>query len=524
LIAATVAAIAWRRRAAPGAASLALLMLGAAVWAAGEAVRWGTTTLPGQVGALRFVYVGAALVPTTYLTFVLQVTHRGSWLTRRTLALLAVVPVLEVALMWTDEWHHLFHASLSLVDQDGLLVLYWERGAAYWLTAILYPYALIAVGTLLLLAAFFGARGPYRIQLGLSLLAALVPFAGSAVTQSGFSPFQHLDLAPFAFSLAGLIMAFALFRHRLLDLLPVARGVLIESMSDGVLVLDTQGRIVDINPAAQRLIGPNADAPLGRDAAQVLAAWPDLVARYRDVQRTRAEIEVDPAGLQFLDLQITPLHDHAGRLTGRLIVFRDITEYKRARAELLVANALLTVRLKQIEDLQAQLREQAIRDPLTRLFNRRYLEETLPREFSRASREGYPIGVAMIDIDHFKRLNDTHGHDAGDRVLQALAALLQAQTRAGDIVCRHGGEEFLLVLPGMSAAQTQERAETWRRDFEAGSVEHGPLVLRTTLSIGVAAFPAHAAAFDDVVRAADQALYQAKAGGRNRVQVWADAG
>jgi diguanylate cyclase (GGDEF)-like protein/PAS domain S-box-containing protein len=522
LVAGVVAAVAWRRRSASGATSLTILMIGASLWAAGEAARWGMTTLAGQVAALRVVYIGAAIVPTAYFTFVLQATHREHWLTRRTLGLLVIVPLFELVMMWTDEWHHLFHTSLNLVQQDELWVLTWERGPVYWLTVIVYAYSLIGVSTLLLIAAFAGAHGPYRVQLGLILLAAVAPFIGSALTQSGVSPFRYLDLAPFAFTLAGLIVAFALFRYRLLDLVPVARDVLIESMSDGVLVLDTQGRIVDINPAAQRMIGPAATHPIGQPADTVLAAWPALVARYREVLQTRAEVEVDPDGLRFMDLQITPLRDRAGRLTGRLIVFRDITDYKRARAELLVANALMTVRLKQIQELQAQLREQAIRDPLTGLFNRRYLEETLQREFSRASREGYPIGVAMIDIDYFKQLNDANGHEAGDRVLQALAALLQAHTRAGDIVCRYGGEEFLLVLPGADPQQVQDRAEAWRHSFEATTIQLGEGLLRSTLSIGVATFPLNGETFDDVVRAADQALYRAKGDGRNCVRTRAD--
>ncbi len=512
-----VAGLAWQRRAAPGAAALAVLMLGAGVWAAGEAARWGLTSLAAQVAALRVVYLGAALVPTMYFVFVLQVTDRPAWLTPMVRAFLAGMVVLELGLLWTDDWHHWFHASLALQQQDGLLTLQWTRGPAYWLTVIVYPYSLIAIGTLMLVIAALAARGPYRVQLGLILLAALVPFAGSAITQAGIGPFRSLDLAPFAFALAGAIMAYAVFRHRFLDLVPVARGVLIESMPDGVLVLDAQGRVLDINPAAQRLIGPSAAAPIGQTLEQVLAPWPDLLARWAHITEARAEIKVGPDGADVLDLHITPLRDRAGRHTGRLIVFRDITAAKRAQAELQAANTLLTERLRQIEALQNQLREQALRDPLTGLFNRRYLEETLPHEFSRAARAGYPIGVVIIDIDHFKRLNDTHGHAAGDSGLQALAELLRDHTRAGDIVCRYGGEEFLLILPGLGVNQALERAEAWRAAFAASTWTFGADSLCATLSAGVAAFPAAGADFPAVIHAADEALYEAKAAGRNRV-------
>jgi diguanylate cyclase (GGDEF)-like protein len=166
------------------------------------------------------------------------------------------------------------------------------------------------------------------------------------------------------------------------------------------------------------------------------------------------------------------------------------------------------------------LKQQAIRDGLTGLHNRRYLDETLPRELQRAERQKQPVGIIMLDIDHFKRFNDTYGHDAGDTLLRAVGAVLQEHTRGDDIVCRYGGEEFMLVLPGASLAATQQRAEELRTEVQALMVEHGGQALaQVTVSLGVAGFPAHGTTADSLIRAADQALYQAKRGGRNRVEV-----
>jgi diguanylate cyclase (GGDEF)-like protein len=198
---------------------------------------------------------------------------------------------------------------------------------------------------------------------------------------------------------------------------------------------------------------------------------------------------------------------------------RELSERKRAEEGLREANRRLQGQLAEIEELQERLREQAIRDPLTGLFNRRYLTETLERELARVSREGLPLSIVMIDVDHFKALNDAHGHRAGDLVLLALGNLLSAQTRHGDIACRYGGEEFVVVLPGAPVEKARSRAEVWRAAFQDLRVAHEKTELRATLSLGLAAFPLYGTTGDDLLRLADKALYAAKRHGRNRLVV-----
>lgn len=193
----------------------------------------------------------------------------------------------------------------------------------------------------------------------------------------------------------------------------------------------------------------------------------------------------------------------------------EIEERLQAEERLHSVNQSLRDRLEEIQVLQAKLREQAIRDPLTNLFNRRYLEETLERELSRVRRNGEPLSVMMMDIDYFKRLNDSFGHKAGDLVLVGLGELLRVKTRQADIACRYGGEEFVVVMPTASLEVAVSRAEQVRESFAALEVAYGGNVLHATLSIGIAAFPIHGAISGDLFLAADQALYAAKAGGRN---------
>jgi len=184
-----------------------------------------------------------------------------------------------------------------------------------------------------------------------------------------------------------------------------------------------------------------------------------------------------------------------------------------------IALALANLRLHET------LKSQSIRDPLTGLFNRRYMEESLEREMRRAVRSGHPVGIIMLDIDHFKRFNDTHGHEAGDVLLRAVGGILQRSVRAEDIACRYGGEEFTLILPEASLDDAANRADYVRESIRALSVQHHLQPLGgVTVSAGVAIFPDHGPNGDAVLRAADSALYYAKSRGRDRVAVHKPSG
>ncbi len=172
-----------------------------------------------------------------------------------------------------------------------------------------------------------------------------------------------------------------------------------------------------------------------------------------------------------------------------------------------ISQALSNIRLRD------RLRELSIRDTLTGLFNRRYLEETAAREISRAQRDSSPISVAMIDVDHFKAFNDKYGHDVGDSVLREVAEALRAAVRVEDVVCRLGGEEFVMLLYGMTLEPARERAEALRVQVRERSAA------RVSVSIGLAQFGAHGTTLDELLRSADGALRRAKQRGRDRVEV-----
>jgi diguanylate cyclase (GGDEF)-like protein len=204
------------------------------------------------------------------------------------------------------------------------------------------------------------------------------------------------------------------------------------------------------------------------------------------------------------------------------ILRREIDRRVEIERDLREVNERLEGQVREVRSLQTRLEEQALRDSLTGLHNRRYLDDMLERELPRAQRYGYPVSIVLADLDHFKVLNDTYGHQAGDAFLRAVAAKLNEGVRAGDMVCRWGGEEFALVLPNMSLRDAQQRAETWLSKVRDMRVRFGEFELKLTMSAGIAAYPGNGRAPAELLKAADDALYQAKRDGRDCIRTAGD--
>ena len=260
---AAIAFFAWRRRPAPGAMPLVYLMLAVCEWSLGYAVGMASADLPTKVFWAKVQYFGIVSVPVMWLFLALQYTNREKWLTRRNRVLLAIMPLLTLLLAWTNESHGLIWSDIRLYTSGSFSVLYLSYGAFVWVW-VTYSYPLILLGSVLLLQALVRSPHLYRGQTGALLIGALAPWVANVLRISGLNPFPHLDPTNFAFTLSGLATAWAMFRFRLLDIVPVARDAVIESMNDGVIVLDTQNRIVDINPAAARIISCPASEAIGQ--------------------------------------------------------------------------------------------------------------------------------------------------------------------------------------------------------------------------------------------------------------------
>jgi len=300
----------------------------------------------------------------------------------------------------------------------------------------------------------------------------------------------------------------------------------LRSAANGIVITDRSGTITWVNPAACAITGYHREELVGQhtrllksgehDPSFYEALWSQVMS---GETWTGTIVNRRKDGVHYHEEQtIAPVFDDAGHVSHFIAIKQDISERRRSEEALKAAHAELAARVSEIESLNRQLREQAVRDPLTRLHNRRYFEESIPGEVARAIRTDKPLALLAIDIDHFKQVNDTHGHANGDRVLQNLAQVISADVRASDLVCRFGGEEFTVCLPGASLEAALARAEQWRSRFADSRVEgEGGASVECTLSVGVAMFLGAADTIEATLQRADAALYQAKREGRNRV-------
>ena len=330
-IAALLALYAWRRRAMPGGIYFVLMMAMVSEWALTSAGEFASLDAATKLSWGKISYLAVASVALLWFLFALSYSRREQWLTRSRLILLWIVPLGILALALTNEKHGLLWSSVTPSSEAPGSMLVYEHGIGVWANLI-YSYTLLLVGTILFVRTTLRSPQLYQRQVAVLLVGAAIPWIGNVLYVVGVQPLPGLDLTPIAFTLTGLAMAWGIFRFHMLDIVPVARDVLIESMSDGVVVLDARSRVVDINPAACQVIGRDASQVVGQRAEAVFADWPGLVEHYQDTADRRVEIAFGTT--QWFDLRVSPLYDRRKQLTGRLLVLRDITARKQAEAAL----------------------------------------------------------------------------------------------------------------------------------------------------------------------------------------------
>ncbi|MFT3895453.1 MAG: histidine kinase N-terminal 7TM domain-containing protein [Anaerolineales bacterium] len=322
----------WRNRRTAGAISLSLLLFILFEWNVSYIIHLAATELTLKVFWLNISFIGVVATPVAWMTFAFEYTGRKVWINARRLALLSIIPLTTIIIIFTDKWHYLFRTSETLASEGGFLLLNTINGSWFWVHAA-YTYTLIMIGLFLIVRALLRWPAQYRGQMIWILLATLTPLIANVITVFKLLPII-IDLTPFAFTVTGLGMAYALFRHRLLDIAPLARDLVIDGMKDGMIVLDANRRVVDINPTAQSILGISEEKQfIGKPVAAVLNQWPALIERYRDVTDAEDEIILGEGDLRrWYELHFSTLRDENQLVTGRVVTVHDISRRKQAES------------------------------------------------------------------------------------------------------------------------------------------------------------------------------------------------
>ncbi len=673
LVSGAVALTAWQRPATPTGRSLARLMAGIFVWSLAVSFEAASHSLGAKILFSKVQYLGIAASPVLMFLFALGFSRRQARLPPAMHFVLWTIPALTFFLAVTNEFHRLIWSGFTWAPGQESRVLIYEKGAFFWVHAG-YSYLLFVATTVLFVISYLRFKDIHRRQALILLLALPWPWLANILYLTGGNGLHagH-DYTPVGFAVTGLFLLWGILRLQLVDLVPVARRKVIESMSESLIVLDEGGRIASMNPAARGLLQEIGGMPesvqerdlIGRPAAEVFSSWPELAAAFVEPVSRRSEIIWKSGGkTRAYNLHISPLAREAARARGWVAVLYDISPVKEAEAQAVEArriaetlhetgitlsqtldpkrmSALILELLSRVipfdigafltahgqefrldglrgfpgeqdllgrsfplagcqlchstvlrrrplisaitspEDillpllpgttvrsylgiplvfqenvkgllalydslpnrfserdvrvaepfatqvavslensrLFEELNKLAVFDSLTGLLNRRAFDKDAKKEFERARRYRRPLSLILFDIDNFKKVNDAHGHLVGDQVLRVLAETVRKTTRTTDLICRWGGEEFLILMPEQGHEQAVVTAERLR--VEASNIrvvtETGHLSL--TISLGVASLKRQAdETLEGLIGRADAAMYEAKAAGRNTVR------
>ena len=489
---------AWRNRSLPGAYPFLLMLPLAALWAMALALELLTRTLTGKLFWADVQYVGICFFPILALALALDYAGHRKLLTWPKVVAACVLPVTTLGLLVTDGSHHLVRASVWLDTNGSMPVLGRTWGPWFWVHSAYSSVVMIAaLGVLIGVAR--SAALLRRRQLIAIMAGPVVPLFCAFLYLLDPGAMLAYDLTSVGLLIAAIAVTWGLFRPRLFSVVPVARHALVENMTDGVLVLDQWGRVIDLNKSAQALIDRPAAQIISRPLAESWPPWAPMDAPPTDTSsQTELHLTEGGAGRHY-EVSWSPLAKR-GHVVGQLVVLRNVTERVL---------------------MEDNLRQQALTDGLTGLPNRALFMARLDDAIHQAKRRSTMIfAVMVLDLDRFKLINDSIGHLAGDVLLQSVAAKLHRCVREVDTVGRMGGDEFMILLRDVAGIrEVLPILERIQEDL-ATPVYFRQQEMTAACSVGVVLWDPSYEDAEGLLRAADTAMYQAKEDGRGCYRVF----
>jgi PAS domain S-box-containing protein len=365
-----LAAYAWPRRNRPGVLAFALLMAATAESSISSTLSMFSRTEETALFWTNLIFLGLSAIPVLLLMFILQYSGRERWLSRRRIGVLFFIPLVTQVVVWTNDRHSLFIRQARFARQGGLMLVQEKQLGPWFGVHLGYMYVLFVVAIICTILMVIRPQHLYRKQAIGMLFAGFPPMLNGVLIHSGLFSAVKTQFSPVSYTLMGAVLAWTLFRHQFLKVVPVARDLLIDSMSDAMLVVDSQHRIVDLNPAAQVLVDPSCSQCIGQTAFDVFPSWHGLMDHLRQDTQIQTEIHLNhPTTQHHYHVRISSLTDKRGQQAGKLIMLRDITERKRTEMELNVYHdhleelvqertAELSKTVTEAERLNAQLQQE----------------------------------------------------------------------------------------------------------------------------------------------------------------------
>ncbi len=447
-----VAAYSWRSRAAPGALALMWAMIAVTGWLVLNTFELADPTEQGTVFWAKLEYPFFTLAPVAWLAFAIQYTGRSKWLTPGRIVLLCIVPLTVSSFALTNDWHHLIWKSYTFTPINNWLAMSVGAYGPWFWVHIAYSYSAVLAGAFLIVREYFQSWKMYRRQSLWSVVGALGPIVFNIVYVFHLIPGFRKDYSSVSYATFGLAFSIAILRYQLFDLMPVARKTLVDEMSDGVLVVDKQNRVVDMNPAAQSALGLSTAEAIGQPVAQVLRFWQSLADPFSDKTETQTEISVGQGKAQrYYDVRLSPLSDRRGQLTGRLVVLHDITARREVEEVLRRTNQELEARNEELDAFDHTVAHD-LRSPLSIVIGYAntiadYADTLSREELQRSARALLQIGLKMDNIiDELMLLAGLRKAQATMEPLDMAGIVAEAQQRLSRTIDLYHAE---IVLPAV---------------------------------------------------------------------------
>ncbi len=318
---------AMQHRNVKGAGFFVFLMASVIAWVLFQALEYAVLEPENKILFTKFQYFGISTIGLTWYLFSVNYSNRENWFSKN-YPVLSVFAILGIILAFTNDAHRLVWPEIIPASPEPGAPMIYVHGPAFWMI-FTYIYVLFAAGTFVIIRTALTSKEIYRSQVVGLIASALIPWVGNIIYVTGLSPIAGLDFTSLGFVLSTLVIAWTLFSLRLFDLAPVARDQLMENLVDGVIVLDTYNRVIEINPQARIFLGIENKFAVGRSIVDFLQPWPSLVERFRTVQSEQAEIHLGGHEFSDIDVRISPLLNNQKTLAGRIITIRDISEQKK---------------------------------------------------------------------------------------------------------------------------------------------------------------------------------------------------
>ncbi len=480
----------------PGTRAVKWLLIGAIVWSAAQFLRTLVTDLELKVFTLQLEMIGKQIVPTAWFIFTITYANNKSAMSQRALVILSVLPVTTLLLTFSNSYHHFIWASTGLTSFGNFVGVDLHPGP-WFIVISIYAVSLVMSGTVIAVHKLSQSRGRAISIVSLILVPVIVCIV--TITQdAGLGPVQGIDLTPLGLIVGALLLRSGVLNAGLLTAKRVRRHTVFERLSDMIVIVDQQANVLDYNDAAKR--GMKIQSAPGESYPRL--ELPVLLEMIR-THGQRTELTI---GERAYDVHATSLSEAGQPDSGeRALVFRDVTQRRKTE--------------RALQEAKKNLQTQAHTDPLTGLYNRRFFMQRLAEEGERLRRHHNTLSCLLFDLDHFKKVNDTYGHDTGDAVLRMVSRMTNQATRITDVAARIGGEEFAMLLPETDAQGAINLANRLRLSIANSEVIANNQRVKVTASIGIVTVNRVGDNLDALLGMADKALYRAKDGGRNMVCV-----